>query len=61
MSEPFTIVPKNESQDTEYMLVGPDDLVWHSSWAAGPMLKERKKKYTRAYECGVRDAMEQKS
>jgi len=48
-----------EPGDEAHFLIGPDGLVWHSSWSPRPELEKKREAYTRAYELGRAGVLEE--
>jgi hypothetical protein len=49
----------DEPGDEAHFLIGPDGLVWHSSWSPRPELEKKREAYTRAYELGRAGVLEE--
>ena len=48
-----------EPGDEAHFLIGPDGLVWHTSWSPRPELEKKREAYTRAYELGRAGVLEE--
>jgi hypothetical protein len=52
MRRPFTIEKLPKDDDWVYALIGPDDLVWHTSWCLGGRLPQLRDVYNAVFEMG---------